>query len=137
MKSKYLLSFFSLFFALLSPLFLYGQGGEKPIPEDFLKNPGKPVLVMFTASWCGPCGLMKTDILPHPEVKPLLEQVNFLMMDTDTKEGKKYLTALGCEKVGIPHFVLMDREQRFIADYRGYNKDPQKFVSFLNKALKP
>ena len=133
MKDKY----FLLFFTVLFPVFLYAQVNECRIPEDYLKNPGRPILVMFTANWCVPCQLMKVDIFPHPEIKPLLQRINFLMMDIDTKEGKEYQTAFERNKKGIPHFILMNKDQHFIAEYHGYNKDPKRFAAFLNIVLQP
>ncbi len=113
------------------------QENDRKIPESYLKDTSKPILVMFTASWCGPCALLKTKTFQHENVKPLLQQVNLLMMDIDTTEGKKYQTAFELEKKGIPYLILMDKEQRLIAEFNGYTKDPAPFVEFLNKALKP
>jgi len=126
-----------LFFAFLFSVGLWAQEKENIIPENYLKDPGKPVLVMFTASWCGPCQLLKADIFPHPDVKPLLKKMNLLMMDVDTAEGKKYQNAFGCGQKGIPYLVLLDKDQRVIAERGGYNKDASPYVEFLNKALNP
>ena len=75
--------------------------------------------------------------VPTPRRETFLEQVNLLMMDIDTAEGKKYQTSFGKEKQGIPCLVLMDKEQRVVAESSGYSKDTKPFIEFLNKVLKP
>jgi thiol-disulfide isomerase/thioredoxin len=133
MKKKALIF---LFFVLF-PAFLWAQDNGRSIPEGYLKDPEKPVLLMFTATWCGPCQMLKVNTFKHPDVAPLLSQVNLLLMDIDTAEGKKYQKAYGCDREGIPHLILMDKDQTIVAEKGGYSKDVTPFVEFLNKALKP
>lgn len=125
-----------LFFVLL-PAVLCAQENERRIPENYLKDPEKPVLLMFTATWCGPCQMLKMNTFKHPDVAPLLSQVNLLMLDIDTAEGKKYQKAYGCDREGIPHLILMDKEQTVVAETGSYRKDVKPFIEFLNKVLKP
>ena len=121
----------------LFPLFLSAQSREAVISEDYIKDPNKPILVMFTASWCAPCQTMKKNIFPREDVKPLLDQMNVLMMDVDTREGKRYKSLLDCAGDGIPCLLLMDKDQNILGKFIGApsGRGVGKFVDFLNKAL--
>ncbi len=115
---------------------LHAQDSGRRIPDSYLKDPAKPVLLMFTASWCGPCQMLKLNTFKNPEVAALLQQVNLVMADIDTPEGKRYQLAFGLEKEGVPHLVLMDSEQRTIDQWSGYSKNAALFAEFLRKAVK-
>ena len=121
----------------LFPIFLSAQSREAVIPEDYIKDPNKPILVMFTASWCAPCQTMKQNIFLREDVKPLLDQMNVLMMDVDTREGRRYKSLLDCAGDGIPCLLLMDTDQNILGKFIGAprSREVGKFIDFLNKVL--
>ena len=134
---KYILVFFTLLFMIcLCVPYAQAQDNPKEIPEAYLVDANKPIILFFTATWCAPCKLLKDDMFKKEELKPLLEQFNLLMMDVDTAEGAAYQKAYGAEKQGIPHLVLLNTEQEVLAEKTGYTKRVGDWTSFLKKALK-
>ena len=102
----------------------------KYIPKKYISDLNKPTVVMLTASWCGPCKVMKTQIMEVPEVKSCLDSLNVLIIDIDQNDGKIYsekFTGAGYEGA-IPYFALLDTH------FSG-SADEQTFLTFLRKAL--
>lgn len=54
---------------------------------------GKPLLVMVTATWCGPCQNMKSTILPEVRRRGVLKEFSFGLVDVDRE--RKLVQQLG------------------------------------------
>ncbi|MBQ8646046.1 MAG: thioredoxin family protein [Bacteroidales bacterium] len=108
------------------------------LPESIKVEEGKPVMVMLTASWCGPCKIAKEKVLTDNAVQQELVRFENVIIDIDSKEGKKFLSSLdksaGYEG-GIPFFMLLDSDHNVVASVTGLLK-VGRFVEFL-KSVKP
>jgi thioredoxin-like negative regulator of GroEL len=78
--------------------------GSPAFATDFKKvaqeaeSSGKPVVLVFSATWCPPCQLMKKDVYPAAEVKALHDK--FLWAYIDVDQNPKLAGTMGVR--GIP-----------------------------------
>lgn len=92
----------------------------------------KPLVAMFTASWCGPCKKMKSTTLVDGAVERLLKS-HFVtvMVDTDRNPGLTRQFNI----TGMPTTVIIDPVTGKTDSARGMQGRGQ-FLSFLNKNKK-
>ncbi|MDW3229969.1 MAG: redoxin domain-containing protein, partial [Acidobacteriota bacterium] len=89
---------------------------------------GKVVILDFWATWCGPC------LSSFPGMKSLVEEfqsdpsVAFIFVNTwQEEENKVQVVKDFLEKNQYPFYVLMDSEDKVVADY-GVSGIPTKFI---------
>lgn len=65
------------------------------------KTSGKPLVAVFSASYCVPCQNLKKDVYPSPEVTALHDQFEWVYVELEepTEENKKASTKYQVESV--------------------------------------
>jgi thioredoxin 1 len=115
-------------------------GAAFTVPEDApssfreavsrARTGGKPLVIDFWASWCGPCKKLKRETLESPLVAPRLAQVEFVSIDVDAEPAlaKSYGVA------AIPLVLFVDAGGRVVDCLKGF-EPPEPFLARLEKTL--
>lgn len=103
---------------------VYDKNGTEVKLSDFA---GKPVVVNFWASWCGPCQMEMPDF--EEKYRELSSEVNFLMVNiTDgSRETVKTASAF-IEKKGYTFPVYYDTESNAAITYDVYSLPTTYFI---------
>ncbi|GAB4241463.1 MAG: hypothetical protein OHK005_04500 [Candidatus Methylacidiphilales bacterium] len=94
------------------------------------KETGKPVMVMFTAEWCGPCRQMKKNVLPSAVVQSERSKWIWVVLDVDQPENQALARQYGVR--GIPAFFFLDSQGRQLHKITG-GRPPDQFAALLRK----
>ena len=94
---------------------------------------GKPTIMVFSASWCGPCQEMKKDVYPSAAVKPFHDQFNWAYLDIDVEANGKLFESHKLESV--PHLLFLNASGKTIDQQEG-GCSPEEFAKKLVKVLK-
>ena len=69
----------------------------------------RPILMMFTADWCGPCQAMKKGVLSDADVDSTLsEKFSLVMIDIDDQENRQITSKYNIE--AVPTFIIADAD---------------------------
>lgn len=96
---------------------------------------GKPILIYFTAVWCGPCKYMEKYIFSDEKV--ILEsryQVIPLKMDVDTSEGKELYQRLHQNAISVPLFLVITSKEEIIKIHSGAMNSSQ-LIRFFDTGI--
>ena len=80
-----------------------------------------PILLYFTADWCGPCQRMRRTVYPRPDVKRLL-QSHYVPVKIDmtgqppgpTRVARRFAVR------GYPTFLILDADGQLLSRHVGY-----------------
>lgn len=122
---------------------LRGGSGEKVVIEGWVDGleagqaqaaeADQPMVVLFTAGWCGPCQNLKHDVLSRPEVVEAL-QADFVPVQidlTDRSSANPNLQVAQRYGVGgIPTIIAMSPDGETIARYDG-GRSVESFTGWL------
>jgi thioredoxin-related protein len=131
-----------LFAAFILPAF--GAGHEFPEGSPSFKTDyksakaeaekeNKPMIVIFSAVWCGPCQAMKKEVYPSKDVKPLQDKFVWAYLDADDEANAALAEKFGVS--GIPHIQFLTSKGKDLGSQIGATT-PGDFAGTLNKVLK-
>lgn len=112
-----------------SPKFLTTQAAALKASKDS----GKPLILVFSASWCGPCQLNKNQVYPSKEVQPYHDKFVWAYLDADDEANIPAMEKAGVS--GIPHIEIVDKHGKRIGQSIG-STSPAEFANTLTNALK-
>lgn len=94
-------------------------------------NENKPMMVDFTAGWCGWCKKLDKDVFANPEVIEISKGFVNVKVNTDKypADARKYSVR------GLPTILFLDSEGKVIEQIIGY-RGSDYFVSVMSKILK-
>jgi thioredoxin 1 len=94
---------------------------------------GKPIVVVFSASYCPPCMMMKKRVYPSAEVKPLHSSFEWVYVDTGLEENAEVARAYDVNP--IPHIQFLNKDAKPFSSWLG-GADPKQFAAILKHVLK-
>jgi len=100
---------------------------EKALEES--KTQQKPLLVDFTAEWCGWCKKMDAEVYSTPEVSGLLK--DFICVKVDIEKSPE--TALAYQVQSIPRTIILNSNKEIITDQLGFSA-ASDFLELLKEA---
>lgn len=73
----------------------------------FAKQAGRPLLIHFYATWCGPCRQMEKDVLHHSDVRDLLSR-NYVAVMVDSDQHPELIEQFGIKSLPTDLVIVPD-----------------------------
>ena len=94
---------------------------------------GKPIVLVFSAVWCGPCQQMKKEVYPSDAVKAFNDKFEWAYLDADEESNAAVMKKFKVE--GIPHIQFLSKNGKDIGSQVG-STSAEDFANTLEKTLK-
>lgn len=90
------------------------------------KEQGKPIFLDISASWCGPCKMLKSKTFPNQKVGEFYN-TNFINVAVDGEKGEGIELARKYKIKGYPSLIYVDKNGKLISQTAGY-RNPTQFI---------
>jgi thiol:disulfide interchange protein len=110
----------------LAPKEIVNWGAEFRQAQEESFRSGKPLLIYFTAEWCGPCQQMRRTTWADPGVEQALRA--YVTVKVDVDQNPQLAERFGA--TAIPAFTLMDKDGRTTKSTAGY-MSAEEFIRWL------
>lgn len=97
------------------------------------KKEGKPIFLDISASWCGPCKMLKAKTFPDAEVGEFYN-ANFINVAVDGERGEGIELARKYKIKGYPSLIFLDSKGNVIAQTAGY-RNPKQLIEIGKQIL--
>ena len=97
------------------------------------KKEEKPVFLDISASWCGPCKMLKSRTFPNDEVGEFYN-TNFVNVMVDGEKGEGIELARKYKIRGYPALIFLDSNGKVIAQTAGY-RNPDQFIDIGKQVI--
>ncbi len=107
-------------------------GPEIPWTTDYAKGTAlalaqtRPILIKFTAEWCGWCERMDVEVFVEAPVIEALEGTTCIKVDVDKRPD----VAMAYGVRTLPRVIVINTHQEVVGDWLGYQK-PDRFLALL------
>jgi thioredoxin 1 len=90
------------------------------------KKEKKPIFLDISASWCGPCKLLRRNTFPNKDVADFYNK-HFINVEVDGEvgEGRELMQKFGV--TGYPTLIYLDKDGKVVQQTAGY-RDPVDFL---------
>jgi len=96
------------------------------------RKEGRPVLIDWTATWCGTCKRMEKEAFPRPEVRKALAQYVPLRIDATELDAKEQKLADKYAYFTPPTLMIAEGDGKLVAKMQGY-ENPEELLRFLQE----
>lgn len=86
----------------------------------------KPIFLDISASWCGPCKMLKSKTFPNQEVGEFYN-ANFINVAVDGEKGEGIALAKKYKIKGYPSLLFINSSGDIVAQTTGY-RNPKQFI---------